>query len=60
MAKEFGMLYDTHTARGAVVGLRGAAVGVRGAAVGNITIYTYIHTSYLGAMLSASRSEDVS
>ena len=46
--------------RGAVVGVRGAAVGVRGAAVGNITIYTYIHTSYLGAMLSASRSEDVS
>ena len=40
-------------ARGADVGVRGAAVGVRGAAASAIS--AYLHTSYLGAQLSASR-----
>ena len=40
--------------RGAVVGVRGAAVGVRDAAVALSAISAYLHTSYLGAQLSAS------
>ena len=47
------------TYRGPIVGLRGAVVGVRGAAVGSgaqlSAISAYLHTSYLGAQLSASR-----
>ena len=49
------------TYRGAVVGLRGAVVGLRGAAVGPgaqlSAISAYLHTSYLGAQLSASPPE---
>ena len=41
------------TYRGAVVGLRGAVAGVAGAQLSAIS--AYLHTSYLGAQLSASR-----